>query len=57
MDKLIHAQMPNGKTEMSYIKEEMFNKLMAKGFVRWDGMWIQHPVLWPEFFKRLTNDN
>ena len=41
-------------TEMSYIKPEVFDILMANGFVRWDGLWLQHPQLWPIFFQRYS---
>ena len=39
------------KVEMSYIPEDIFAKLMAKGHVRWDGMWISNPSYWAFFFE------
>jgi len=41
-------------TEMSYIPIEKFNKLMANGIVRYDGLWIQQAGLWPVFFEALA---
>lgn len=37
-------------TEMAYVPEDIFNKLMAKGHVRHDGVWISKPILWNFFF-------
>ena len=55
-DKLIFTGFNNNRnTEMSYIKLEVFNILMANGFIRWDGMWIQHPQLWPIFMRGLAD--
>lgn len=48
-DKLI--KIGSGKhVEMSYIPEDIFAKLMAKGHVRWDGVWISDSRYWDFFF-------
>jgi len=40
--------------EMSYIEDEHFSKLMAKGHVRWDGVWLSGAQTWQLFFIGLA---
>jgi len=40
--------------EMAYISEELFSKLMAKGHVRWDGIWLSGGQTWQILFIGLA---
>lgn len=49
-DKLIFVGLNTKSREYSYVPSDIFAKLMAKGIIRWDGLWIQDARLWPLFF-------
>ena len=52
--KLIWMPLNAKNVECSYIEDTIFSKLMGAGFVRWDGVWLQHPQLWVVFFDGLA---
>jgi len=51
--KLIFIIFDGTKTEMSYVSNDKFNKLLSNRFIAANGGWIQHPQLWPAFFHFL----
>lgn len=55
--KLIKIAFGKKQTEMSYIEDEHFSKLMAKGHVRWDGVWLTGANTWNLFFVGLSLDS
>jgi len=53
--KMIYVAINTKNVEIAYVEANIFAKLMSKGFIRWDGFWIQQPWAWGVFFAGLSN--